>query len=66
MYERQSFNNFIFKCKDILRISRRKLQLANYKLEAVARACGVEIVQKHRALEDCKIIYRINNELNIF
>jgi len=66
MCERQSFNNFIFKCKDILRISRRKLQLANYKLETVARACGVEIVQKHRALEDCKIIYRIKFEKKKF
>ena len=66
MCERHSQNTFIFKCKDMLRLVRRKLHLDNYRLETVARACHVEIEIMHRALEDCKLINRINNELNIF
>lgn len=66
MCERHSQNLFICKCKDILRLVRRKLHLDNYRLETVARACDVEIGVTHRALEDCKLINRINNELNIF
>lgn len=66
MCERQSQDAFIFKCKDMLRLVRRKMHLDNYRLETVARECGVEIGVVHRALEDCKIIYRLNNELNIF
>ena len=45
---------------------KRKLRLGNYKLETVAKACGIEVEGVHRALEDCKLIYRINQELNIF
>ena len=50
----------------MLKSIRRKLHLDNYKLETVARACNIEISNLHRALADCELIYRINNELNIF
>lgn len=66
MCERQCQDNFIFKCKDVLKMVKRKIYLDNYKLETVARACEVEIISLHRALEDCKLIYGINNKLNIF
>ena len=66
MCERQCQDNFIFKCKDVLKMVKRKIYLDNYKLETVARACEVEIISLHRALEDCKLIYGINNILNIF
>ena len=66
MCERQCQDNFIFKCKDVLKTVKRKIYLDNYKLETVARACEVEIISLHRALEDCKLIYGINNKLNIF
>ncbi len=66
MCDRLSFNTFIFRCKDMLKSIRRKLHLDNYKLETVARACSIEISNLHRALTDCELIYRINNELNIF
>ena len=66
MCEKNSVDTFIFKCKDILKSVRRKLHLDNYKLETVAKNCGIEIRNIHRALDDCKLIYRINDELNIF
>lgn len=66
MCERLSFNTFIFRCKDMLKSIRRKLHLDNYKLETVARTCNIEISNLHRALTDCELVYRINNELNIF
>lgn len=66
MCERQSQDMFIFRSKDFLRMVKRKLRLGNYKLETVAKACGIEVEGVHRALEDCKLIYRINQELNIF
>lgn len=66
MCSRNDYDKFIFKSKDALRLIRRKMRLDNYKLETVARACGIENCDGHRALADCQMLYRINDELNIF
>lgn len=66
MCSRNDYDKFIFKSKDALRLIRRKMRLDNYKLETVAKACGIENCDGHRALADCQMLYRINDELNIF
>ena len=66
MCERNSQEIFIYRCKDVLQLIRRKIHIDNYRLETVAKACGVEIEGAHRALDDCKLLYRINHKLNIF
>ncbi len=50
---------------DVLTLARKKLDdVANYKLSTVAGVLGVAESVKHRALQDCLIVYEVYNKLN--
>ena len=53
------YNDFI----DTLRLSRGFIrEVENYRLSTIAKACGANCVQEHRALEDCRttdVCYRV-------
>ncbi len=54
-----------FRVTDAMLFARSKLNgLANYKLETVAQALGIETSQKHRALDDCKLLLEVFKKLN--
>ena len=50
---------------DALKIAKQRLKSApNYRLETIAQQLGLTDKQIHRALADCKLLYRIYSELN--
>lgn len=54
-----------FHITDAMQFSKSKLKgLTNYKLETVARALDIAAVQKHRALDDCKLLLEVWKKLN--
>ncbi|MBQ8514163.1 MAG: type I-E CRISPR-associated endoribonuclease Cas2 [Ruminococcus sp.] len=54
-----------FRVTDVMQFAKSKLkELANYKLETVARALGITNPQKHRALDDCKLLLEVWKKLN--
>ena len=62
---RHNIENKIGKTKDVLSIARRKIEnIENYRLETVAGFFEIEEKVQHRALEDCKIIFRVYDKLN--
>lgn len=66
MCDEENEEKFIYRSKDILRMVRRKLDLGDYRMETVATKCGVDSTKAHRALEDCRILYKIISKLNLF
>ncbi|MGN0419922.1 MAG: type I-E CRISPR-associated endoribonuclease Cas2e [Acetatifactor sp.] len=64
--ERQNEENFVYRSKDILRLVRRKMVMSDYRLETVAKKCEVDVSGRHRALEDCRILFQIISKLNLF
>lgn len=54
-----------FRITDAMQYARSRLKgLANYKLETVAKALGTVTPQKHRALDDCKLLLEVWKKLN--
>ena len=54
-----------FETGDIMYLARSRIKgLDNYKLETVAKALGIDEKQEHRALADCKLMYRVYCKLN--
>lgn len=52
-------------CMDLLPVARRKLyNVPNFQLATVAEHLGLEIRQKHRAVDDCKLVYEVYCKLN--
>ena len=63
--ERQGIDNSIRKTKDVLALSRRKIEdIGNYRLDTVGQYLGLEISDRHRALNDCELVFRIYTKLN--
>ncbi len=54
-----------FRITDAMQYARSRLKgLANYKLETVAKALDITAPQKHRALDDCKLLLEVWKKLN--
>lgn len=54
-----------FRITDAMQYAKSCLKgLANYKLETVARALDIMTPQKHRALDDCKLLLEVWKKLN--
>lgn len=50
---------------DVFEIARKRLRgLENYTLETVAKAFGITEKQRHRAIEDCQILFEVYCKLN--
>lgn len=55
----------IQKTKDVLALARRRLEdPENYKLGTIASYLGCEAENRHRALDDCRLVYQIYCKLN--
>lgn len=54
-----------FRITDAMQYAKNQLKgLANYKLETVAESLDIMIPQKHRALEDCRLLLAVWKKLN--
>ncbi len=54
-----------FRITDAMQFAKSKLkELTNYKLETVAKALDIATQQKHRALDDCKLLLEVWKKLN--
>ena len=63
--ERNQAENPVRNTKDVMAIARRKIEgIKNYKLGTVAEYFGLQSAEKHRALEDCRLVYGIYVKLN--
>lgn len=52
-------------CIDVLELSKKKIKSAeNYKLQTIADTLGINIEQKHRALDDCLLMNEVYIKLN--
>lgn len=50
---------------DTMDVSRRVIKhLPDYKLATIAHALGIEVVSRHRALADCRILQKVYEKLN--
>ena len=47
-------------------VKKENMFLANYKLETVLNAYGIDKKVPHRALEDSKLIYELSTKVNLF
>lgn len=55
------------KSVDVIIAARKCIKgLDNYKLDTIASHFGIKNNQRHRAIEDCKLLYEIYNKLNEF
>lgn len=53
------------KTRDVLIEAKRKIgDIDNYKLETIAEYLGISHKQKHRAIDDCKLLNEVYNKLN--
>ncbi len=63
--ERTGEEIIIKKTKDVQHIARRKMDdLADYELETVAAHFSFDLIEMHRALPSCMLIYGIYSKLN--
>lgn len=54
-----------FRITDAMQYAKNRFKgLRNYKLETVAEAMGIMTPQKHRALDDCKLLLEVWKKLN--
>lgn len=54
-----------FQITDAMQYAKNRLKgLANYRLETVAKSLGIVTLQKHRALEDCRLLLAVWKKLN--